>query len=174
MDEMVFRGYMKYSEDETLAGLNVSKDEVPVNISLDHGSDMDLAMGDACKAELWSNEYEVNLYPSEEEYLKAETHMAPISMIPIGTFPIIPDNPDQIIQQNAWILFTGIVREVERNPEPEDGMPIWRIKIDTYALSFDLFYYEDENVEPGFLVHGRAWLYGTLSRTGKANDRMTS
>ena len=89
--------------------------------------------------------------------------MAPVSMIPIGTFPANPEQDD--FQQNAMILFTGFVREVERNPEPEDGAPFWKIRIETYGLVFDLYYFEDEPVEPGYLIHGRAWLYGRLHKS---------
>ena len=39
---MVFKRYIQYSEEETLAAVLVSQDMVPVNISLDEGSDMDL------------------------------------------------------------------------------------------------------------------------------------
>ena len=68
---------------------------------------MDLETGDECVAELWSNEYEVSIYSSEEEYRAAGTSMAPISMIPMGTFPANPVQKD--FRQNAMILFTGIV-----------------------------------------------------------------
>ena len=88
--------------------------------------------------------------------------MAPISMIPMGTFSANPEQKD--FRQNAMILFTGIVREAERNPEPEEDAPVWRLRIETYALSFDLYYFEDELVQPGYLVHGQVWLYGAVRR----------
>ena len=159
---MVFKSYIQYSEEETLAAVLASQDMVPVNISLDEGSDMNLETGDECVAELWSNEYEVSIYSSEEEYRAAGTNMAPISMIPMGTFPANPVQKD--FRQNAMILFTGIVREAERNPEPEEDAPVWRLRIETYALSFDLYYFEDELVQPGYLVHGQVWLYGAVRR----------
>ncbi len=61
-------------------------------------------------------------------------------------------------------LFSDIVREAERNPEPEEDAPVWRLRIETYALSFDLYYFEDELVQPGYLVQGQVWLYGMLRR----------
>ena len=162
---MIFGNYMDYSENETLARVYVSTDDVrvPVNISLDEGSDVTLREGDLCDAVLWSNDYDVQTFASDEEYRKADTQMAPVSMIPMGTFPANPDQKD--FQQNAMILFTGFVRAVERNPEPEDDAPIYRIRIETYGLTFDLYYFEDEPVEPGYLVHGRVWLYGELHRS---------
>ena len=159
---MVFKRYIQYSEEETLAAVLASQDMVPVNISLDEGSDMNLETGDECVAELWSNDYEVSIYSNEEEYRAAGTNMAPISMIPMGTFPANPGQKD--FRQNAMILFTGIVREAERNPEPEEDAPVWRLRIETYALSFDLYYFEDELIQPGYLVHGQVWLYGALRR----------
>ena len=160
MNKTVFGGYMELNEEETLARVYMSDDEVPVNISLDEESDMALETGVDCSVDLWSNEYEVSIYPSEEEYEKADTKMATISMIPMGTFPA--NNEWENFKQNAFVLFTGIVREVERNPEPEEGAPLWRLRIETYSFAFDLFYFEDEPFEPGFIVHGRVWLYGTL------------
>ena len=162
MNKTVFGGYMEFSEEETLARVYMSDEEIPVNISLEAGSDMDLKSGEQCDVLPWSDDYEVSVYPSEEEYSKSGSHMATISMIPMGTFPADPEQED--FKQNAFILFTGIVREVERNPEPEEGTPLWRLRIETYSFSFDLYYFEDEPIEPGFIVHGRAWLYGTLKR----------
>ncbi len=163
-EPMYFGNYMDYSEDEALARVYVSADDVkvPVNISLDESSDVTLREGDRCDAVLWSNDYDVQFFASDEEYRKADTQMAPVSMIPMGTFPANPDQKD--FKQNAMILFTGFVREVEQNSEPEDGAPIIRIRIETYGLTFDLYYFEEEPVEPGYLVHGRAWLYGALQK----------
>ena len=170
-EPMIFDSYIDYDENETLARVRVPAEEleVPVNISLDKGSDMNLKTGDLCEAALWSNDYEVQIFASDDEYRKAGTQMAPVSMIPMGTFSPNPDQED--FQQNAMILFTGFVREAERNPEPEDGAPIWRIRIETYGLIFDLYYFKDEPVEPGYLVHGRAWLYGEVH---KVEDEIVS
>ena len=164
-EPMIFNSYLEYSEEETLARVQTPVEEllVPINISLDEGANMDLKEGDLCSAALWSNDYEVEIFSSEDEYRKSGTKMAPVSMIPIGTFPANPEQDD--FQQNAMILFTGFVREVERNPEPEDGAPFWKIRIETYGLVFDLYYFEDEPVEPGYLIHGRAWLYGRLHKS---------
>ena len=164
MCKAVFDAYMKYDEDETLARVIVGEDEVPLNISLLDGSDRDLAQGEACGAFLWSTDYEMTAYPTEEEYYeKDDSHMASVSMIPMGTFPAEPEQED--FQQNAFILFSGIVREAERNPQPEEGAPLWRLQVETYALTFDLFSFEEEQILPGAVVHGHAWLYGKLKRT---------
>lgn len=164
-ESMIFNSYLEYSEDETLARVETPVEEllVPINISLDEGADMDLKEGDLCSAALWSNDYEVEIFSSEDEYRKSGTQMAPVSMIPIGTFSANPEQDD--FQQNAMILFTGFVREVERNPEPEDGAPFWKIRVETYGLVFDLYYFEDEPIEPGYLIHGRVWLYGRLHKS---------
>ena len=153
-----FGHYIDYDERETLARI-YTEDEVPLNVSLDAGSDMDLKAEEPCSAAFWSNDYEVSVYPSEEAYYQAAeqaAQMASIAMIPMGTF-----SPEQ---QTAAILFSGIVREVERNPEPQEGMPLWRLRIETYAFHFDLYYYQDEPVAPGYVIHGQAWLYGKVTR----------
>lgn len=162
--KVIFSGYIEYDEQETLARVNTLEDEVPLNISLKDGSDMDLMENESCSVHLWTNDYAIDIYSTEKEYDRQKTHMAPISMIPTGTFPANPDEKD--FKQNASILFSGIVKEIERNPDPREGAPIWRLGIETYPFYFDLFYYEDEPVVKGNLVHGRAWLYGTLKREG--------
>lgn len=167
MNKAVFGCYMDYDEEETLARINLIEDgglEVPVNVSLDDESDMDIENGERCEAELWSNEYEVSFYPSEEAYYKADTsQMAAISMIPMGTFPASSEE-EKDYKQNAMILFTGIVREVAVNPNRETDEPKYWLRIETFALTFDLYYYGTETVEPGFLVHGEVWLYGQINR----------
>ena len=162
--KVIFGSYIEYDEQETLARVNTLEDEVPLNISLKDGSDMDLKENESCSVHLWTNDYAIDIYSTEKEYNRQNIHMAPISMIPTGTFPANPDEKD--FKQNASILFSGIVKEIERNPDPREGAPIWRLGIETYPFYFDLFYYEDEPVVKGNLVHGRAWLYGTLKREG--------
>ena len=167
-----FGAYMPLNETDTLARIYSYEDEVPVNICLDADwSDWDLEQCDICEAKLWADEYEIKIFPNEEEYQKADINMAPISMIPCGTFPADPDQ--QNFQQNALILFSGKVKEVEWNPRPKDDKPLLRMLIETYALTFNLFCYEDEPVEPGFIVHGQVWLNGELRKACKEESGET-
>ena len=158
----VFGCYLKYDDNETLARIYLPDDDkpnsVPLNFSLDKESDMDLEPYELCTASFWSDDYEVTVYKSEEEFSKAETKFAPKSMIPMGTFA--PEDEGQ----NAFIMFSGTVTEVLKNPEWQEGRPRMLIHIETYAMEFDLIYYEDDDIKPGYLLHGRAWLYGRLER----------
>lgn len=88
--------------------------------------------------------------------------MPRVSICPLGTRQTNLNEED--LKQNAFILFSGIIREAERNPAPKEGSPVWRLEIETYPFYFDLLYYKDEPVAPGNLVHGRAWLRGTMKR----------
>ena len=45
--------------------------------------------------------------------------------------------------------------------------------IETYALNFNLFCFEDETVEPGFIVHGTVWLNGELRKACKEESGET-
>ena len=162
-EKVIFGGFMQFDENETLARIYVTEDEIPVNISVGNDSDTDLKNGEECTAFFWSDDYEVSVFPSESDYEQLGTHMDTISMIPAGTFPADPGRED--FKQNALILFTGIVKEVEGNPAPKEGDPLWRLRIETYGLSFDLYRYEDEPVAPGYIVHGQVWLYGVLKKT---------
>lgn len=160
-----FGEFIAFDETEMLARVYSSEAFLPLNISLDDRSDQDLSTGDICKAKLWSDDYEVTIFPNEEEYRKANSDMDPISLIPRGTFPADPEQKN--FRQNALILFSGIVKDVERNPRPKLGDPVQRLLIETYTLNFNLFYFEDEFIEPGSIVHGQVWLYGELKKGSK-------
>ena len=54
-----------------------------------------------------------------------------------------------------------------------DDKPLLRMLIETYALTFNLFCYEDEPVEPGFIVHGQVWLNGELRKACKEESGET-
>ena len=156
-----FKAYMDYDERERLARLEL-EDGIPLNVSLDGGSDTDLREGEACTVRLWTNDYAVDVYETEEAYREAEPRMDTLSMIPTGTFPSDPE--ERNFRQTAAILFSGIVRGVVRNPEPKEGEPVCMLRIESCAIDFDLFYFGGEPLEPGSILHGEAWLYGTLKR----------
>ena len=86
----VFGCYLKYDDNETLARIYLPDDDkpnsVPLNFSLDKDSDMDLEPYQLCTASFWSDDYEVTVYKSEEEFNKAQPKFASKSMIPMGTF----------------------------------------------------------------------------------------
>ena len=159
--KVTFSAYMEYDETESLARV-ILEEEVPLNISLLPGSDRDLREGEACEVSLWTNDYEISVYDSEEEYSREEPHFAALSMIPVGTFLPGPEQKD--FRQSAAILFSGIVREAEHNPDPQEGAPNWRLAVETYGMDFDLFSYDEEAPGPGSILHGHAWIYGRLKR----------
>ena len=173
MEKYVFGNYMKFDENETLARIYFSDEEaassVPLNVCLDSGSDRDLKPYDFCTAYLWTNDYNVTVYKSEEDFQKANPRFAVKSMIPMGTFG--PAEDDGNCQQNAMILFSGVVQMIAVNTDWHEGIPRKMLRIDTYAISFDIYYFEDDDIKEGDLVHGQAWLYATLKRAeGEADD----
>ena len=161
MMSVTFRAYMDYDERERLARIEL-EDGIPLNVSLDGGSDADLREGESCSVRLWTNDYAVDVFASEEEYRETENPMDTLSMIPTGTFPADPETPNS--RQSASILFSGIVRGVVRNPEPKEDEPLCMLRIETYGASFDLFFFGDEAPGTGSVINGEAWLYGTLKR----------
>lgn len=157
-----FVEYINCIETKRLARVKTPEYDIPVNVSLEESSDPDLCEGQHCTVQLWSNEYSISIYSSVEEYRKDGTGWAPISLVPSGTFPADLKRKD--FKQNATIVFTGIVREAERTPLTEEDAPTWRLRIETLGFMFDLYYYGDKILEPGFVVDGVVWLYGTLKR----------
>ena len=169
MEKYLFGNYIDFDENETLARIYLPDDDapasVPLNVSIDGDSDMDLQAYDFCTAYFWTNDYKVTVYKSEEDFEKANPRFSTKSMIPMGTFGPAEDNENN--QQNAMILFSGFVREVVKNPEPQEGSPRIMLRIESYAMSFDLYYFEDDEIKPGYILYGQAWLYAQLKRAEK-------
>ena len=169
MTKAKFGFYMDYDETEKLARIYASKIRMPINITLEEGSDLDLKEGDPCEVLIWSDEYESLSVSSLEEWGDPDAALNPPRMlIPSGTFAAdFTVNPDwkKTFRQNGTISFTGSVICAERIHSPKNDDPKWKLFIESFELSFWLYFFEDKHVEPGYIVDGEAWLSGKLKRT---------
>ena len=168
MTKAIFGKYIDYDEEEKLAHIYVKADMLmPLNISLEDGSDLDLIEKEQCVASIWSNEYySLGVY-TPQEWEKDGGLPSPRKLIPSGTFPADSyKNPnwEENFKQNATVIFSGTVIIAERTIDPVEEDPRWKLLIDCYGISFWLYYYEDELVEPGYIADGVAWLSGKLKR----------
>ena len=155
--------------ERKLARIYTETETIPLNLMLEEGSDLTLDTGDLCEADIWSNEYEDLWFSSPEEWGPGTAENPPRSLIPSGTFAAdFAEDPnwEEHFIQNETILFTGSVIEAERIEKPGADDPKWRLLIESFELSFWLYYYGDTPIEPGYVVDGVAWLRGTLKRAG--------
>lgn len=88
--------------------------------------------------------------------------MAPVSMIPAGTFPANPDEKD--FQQSPVIVFSGEVLEVEENPEYGPDEAICCVTVQTLEMVVNVFLRIacEEQITVGGILSGTAWLFGDI------------
>ncbi len=174
MTKAKFGFYKDYDEREKLARIYITVDDLPfsmpVNISLEDGSDMDLNEDENCEATIWSDEYRnLGILTPEECLQSGYKTTAPHSLIPSGTFPGNPKN-NESFEQNATIIFTGVVVEAEKTVHSGEDDPKYKLLIEAYGLTFWLYYYGNDYVEPGYIADGMCWIYGKLKRTKRNID----
>ncbi len=161
MTRMKFNGYMDYENGKMALCETVGRDEIPVNISIDNAEEYAWFENGLCLMELGGVGSNYSFYPSEEAYLASKPRMAPVSMIPMGTFPLREEDED--FEPSPHILFTGKVLDVDRNENagPEDANCC--LIIETLGLTFRLFTRCGRDVREGYYVHGVAWLFGMIT-----------
>ena len=134
---------------------------LPLNIFIDNAADFTAVPAGPCSIEVYGvGGEDVRLFPSEQAFRAAVTGMEPIAMIPIGTFPA--EEGDDLFVQSPHILFAGLVRGVEWNPAAREDEPNCALLVETLELLFQLHLRYEGEVEPGYFVHGVAWLFGDL------------
>ena len=163
MDKFVFFrfGYGDV-KDGLLARLETEVHEVPFNVIVEDGSDLDLQEEDVCCAELYGTAGDdMKVWPTEEALYANGCDMAVPSMIPVGTFPRTWGEP---FYQNPWILFVGNVLEVEAAPEAPSERSIYCLLVETLEMTLHLSFRYDGLIKPGDILYGTAWLRGRITR----------
>lgn len=163
MTKLKFLCFMDY-EDGKIAQVETCDDEgmeIPFNIFIDNADECMNAQEGLCTIDICGVGSDIQIFCSEEDYCKDEENiMAPISMIPMGTFPT--NNEWEHFEQSPHILFSGRVLAVEWNPSAgPDGLNC-DIVVETLGFTFDLYLHHEGNVEAGSVVHGVAWLFGNM------------
>ena len=160
MSTLTFFYFMDY-KDGKMARLETTEDmEIPVNIFIDNASEFeDLQRETTCSIDIYGVGSNIKEFPSEEVYEASGLQMAPISMIPMGTFPV-KDDPDFV--ESPHILFSGMVTEVESMLPSKPGDPNYCLTIETLEFEFHLYARVDKPVDAGYIIHGVAWLFGDI------------
>lgn len=149
-------------EDETMARmLTTGEHEIPFNLFVESPSGNPEPPKDDCYIDICGIGDSVEIYASAEEYQANNPTMAEISMIPMGSFALDPE--DEGLAQSSLILFSGKVLDVEWNPPDADPDEVnCCALIETLGLFINLFFQCDKPLEKGYIVHGTAWLYSDL------------
>ena len=160
MNRLEFCYFQNYEDGKMARLLTTGDYEIPVNIFIDNDSELEDVSEGYCNIDVCAVGSSIEFYATEEEYRRQNSDMDIISMIPVGTFSVEPDDED--FEESPHILFTGRVLDVEWAPEADEDEPNCCILIETLELVITMYLRYDKPVERGFIVHGAAWLYGDL------------
>ena len=160
MTDFKFFYFTEY-EDGKLAHLETCESEIPVNIYAEPDSDFSLKENDICSVDIIGVGSEIKYYENEEEFVKADTGLDVVSMIPIGTFPL---DEDENFEESPHIIFTGKIIAVDADPPAKSDEPNCFVIVETLDMTVTVVFNSDENISVGGILKGVAWLYGDILR----------
>lgn len=159
--------FMDYEEGKMARVETTGEYEIPVNIHIDNADEIEDFQEEYCEIEVCGIGNNVLFYSSEEDYNAADSKMAVISMIPMGTFSVDPD--DNTFEESPHILFTGKVLDVEWDSSADDDEPNCCILIETLGMMINLYIRYNAPIEEGYIIHGVAWLFGDLKKNTESS-----
>ena len=160
MTDFKFFYFTEY-EDGKLAHLETCESEIPVNIYADPDSDFSLKENDICSVDIIGVGSEIKYYENEEEFVKADTGLDVLSMIPIGTFAL---DEDENFEESPHIIFTGKIIAVDADHTAKSDEPNCFVTVETLDMTVTVVFNSDENISVGGILKGVAWLYGDILR----------
>ena len=160
MNRLKFCYFQDYEDGKMARMLTTGEYEIPVNIFIDNASEFEGVKRGYCNIDVCAVGSSIDIYASEEEYRQTDSNMDIISMIPMGTFSVKPDDED--FQESPHILFTGKVLDVAWNPEADEDDANCCVLVETLGLMINLYLNYDKPVEKEYIVHGVAWLFGDM------------
>ena len=173
MSRLKFCYFMDYEDWEIARFETTGGMEIPVNIYIENADSFEYEPEGYAIVDICGVVKELKVYPSEEEYMKLpeEPKMAPMSMIPIGTFPeSYPDPPeDEDFDESPHIYFTGRVLKSEWDPDAGEDWTNCKLLVETLELELNIFLRNETPIPEGTIVQGVAWLFGDLQMEGVEN-----
>lgn len=154
--EFVFNFYIE-CEDGKIANINTG--DLSLNVFIDNYDEIEVSEQGKYAMCIEGVSDKISVWKNSEEYSASDPKMAETAMIPIGTFP---PEPGRDFKPSPYILFSGKVIEVDKDPDSEDSEPNYCMTVETYGISFNLFVRYDGVIEKGYIIHGVAWLYGNI------------
>lgn len=161
MTKFVFRRFVK-CEDGRMARLETEKTGIPINIFAENDTDYDLQNGEKCYVTVYGIGNLIHVYQSEEDYYNDGCTRAVPSMIPVGTFP--PSDSEESFEESSECLFVGVVTHVDTAPDAVDNQPTYCLTVETLEMTIVLYLWSKGPIEVGYIIHGIAWLFGTITR----------
>ncbi len=159
--EFVFRRWIE-SGDGHLARFSLeTAGGVPVNIEIDNANEAGITAGQTCRVEVYGFGCAPEVYASEADYNRSRHSMDADSLIPTGTFPATSRSGKA---ESSEILFSGKAQIVETELEAGPDEPNCCITVKALGMVFLLYTRSNENIAPGSIVHGTAFLYGELKQ----------
>ena len=132
---------------------------VPVNIEIDNANGAGITAGQTCRVEVYGFGSAPEVYASETDYYSSKHSMYVDSLIPTGTFPSTSRSGKE---ESAEILFSGKAQIVETKSGAGPNEPNCCVVMKVLGMVFLLYTRSDENIAPGSIIHGTAYLYGEL------------
>ncbi len=163
MTKMMFQSYVDYEDGKMAACETTGIDEIPVNIFIDNADDFPEMQPGPFMIDIIAVGDQIQVFENEAAYMASGSAMAPVSMIPIGTFS--PTN-DPNFEPSALILYSGRVLEAERHEYAGPDEINCRVLIETLGLTFRLCLSYSGTIEIGNTVRGDAWLFGNIAMPG--------
>ena len=161
MDKFVFRHFIE-CEDGQLARIETAQSGIPVNIFAEDDTDYDLQDGEECTVTVYGIGNLIDIYQSEEEYYAEGCTMDVPSIIPVGTFP--PSNSEESFEESSHCLFVSTVTNVDAAADAAENQPNYCITVETLEMTVVLYLCYEGPIEVGNILHGIAWLFGTITR----------
>ena len=158
----IFHSYVPYDDknDHGFLAAMETTDGIPVNVFAEPGSSNDLQDGDTCEVLVYGVCSDLTVYTSEEQYRAADTPLDVIAMIPAGTFSPDPENTD--FKQSPWIIYSGKIIQAQKLEAEDERRPNYFIVVETLGMTIGAYTHFNDEIEPGYVVHGTAWLYGVI------------
>jgi hypothetical protein len=161
MSDFTFCRFTDY-EDGKMARLETIESEIPLNLFAEPDSDFTIKENELCIVNIYGIGSNVKVYNDEETYKSSGSKMASVSMIPIGTFPINPDDED--FQESPHIMFTGKVTAVEFDSDAREDEPNYFVSVKTLEMDANIFLLYEGVIKVGEIISGIAWLYGDVKK----------
>lgn len=160
LESLHFFGVVDYEEGKMAHVETCDDREMPLNIFIDNYEDYAGLEECYCEIDIQGVSRDVEIFDSEEDYCATAHTMAPVSLIPVGTFPLNPQDDD--FKPSPYVSFSGIVQDAEIDLDTDENTPNCKLTIETYGFTFDLYIHYDGNIELQGIVCGTAWLYGDI------------
>lgn len=169
---MITKVYFDYFfdyQDGKMARLNTTGDiKIPFNMYIDNAEELCNISEGSYLADINGIIEDFTIFKSKLEYENSEEKMAVISMIPVGSFSVDSlNNAD--FKESPYILFSGEILKVFKNPKPTDNEYSHCIIIKTLEMTLTAYLDYKDTIKKSNIIHATAYLYGTLKPIENSN-----